>query len=154
MSAPVIERLLACAVRAREFRDVAGYEGHYSVTDDGRVWSNEHHWVTGHHGKIRRHRGAGWARQYETRAGYRVVHLKRGGHVRTISVHRLVAAAFLPNAEGLPHVNHSNLRRADNRARNLEWCSAAENKQHSASARRRYGRFAFLPLALPAANDR
>lgn len=42
-------------------------------------------------------------------------------------VHVLVANAFVPNLEQKPFVNHINGVRADNRAANLEWVTAAEN---------------------------
>lgn len=59
--------------------------------------------------------------------GYLRVCLSKSGKVKMFGVHRLVAEAFLPNPGNLPEVNHRNEIKTDNRADNLEWCSAQYN---------------------------
>lgn len=57
--------------------------------------------------------------------------VKYRGTGKALSVHRLVATAFLPNPTGLKTVNHKNGVRDDNRVENLEWMSQSENIRHA-----------------------
>lgn len=62
--------------------------------------------------------------------GYYLVILCKDGVKKTCKVHRLVAAAFLPNPDGLPFVNHIDHNRLNNNKKNLEWCSPSGNMKH------------------------
>jgi len=53
--------------------------------------------------------------------GYLNVHLYAGDGGKSIKVHRIVAAAFIPNPDNLPEINHKNEKKDDNRVENLEW---------------------------------
>ena len=46
-------------------------------------------------------------------------------------IHRLVAAAFIPNPDNKPCVNHINCNTQDNSVTNLEWVTTAENNMHT-----------------------
>jgi hypothetical protein len=48
-----------------------------------------------------------------------------------ISVHRLVALAYIDNPDKKPQVNHIDLNKLNNNALNLEWSTVSENIQHS-----------------------
>lgn len=59
--------------------------------------------------------------------GYKRVSLTIFSKHEHIRVHRLVAQAFLHNPFNKPIVNHKNGKKDDNRACNLEYCTAREN---------------------------
>ena len=62
--------------------------------------------------------------------GYYIVNLSVGGVVKTRTIHRLVAIAFLPNPYNLPCVNHRDENPKNNFVENLEWCSVAYNNTY------------------------
>lgn len=49
------------------------------------------------------------------------------GRVKSATIHRLVAKAFIPNPENKPEVDHINTIRTDNRIDNLRWVTRQEN---------------------------
>ncbi len=63
--------------------------------------------------------------------GYERLSLKIGDKYMGLSVHRLVAEAFLSNPKSLPIVNHKDSNRHNNNVENLEWCSYSENAIHA-----------------------
>lgn len=70
--------------------------------------------------------------QHRERNGYFSVTFKRNGEKKCISVHRLVAIAFVPNPNNYPCIDHINDNKIDNRAFNLQWCTHKFNnsKEH------------------------
>lgn len=69
-------------------------------------------------------------KQWKNDQGYMLVRLNNPRRVER--VHRLVAAAFLPNPGNKPFVNHVDNCRSNNNASNLEWCTQWENLNHAA----------------------
>ena len=63
---------------------------------------------------------------------YRVISLKKAdGQRYTMLLHRVVAAAFIPNPRGLPVVNHLDGNPANCHVDNLEWCTYSANTVHA-----------------------
>ena len=80
-------------------------------------------------GRIRNKKNGHILSPVPDKGGYLRIHL--GKDTVTKRIHRLVAIAFIPNVENKSQVNHINGDKMDNRASNLEWCSALENNMHA-----------------------
>lgn len=102
------------------WKDIAGYEGLYQVSNFGRV-------------KSLNYNRTGQARilKAKTSSPYDQVSLWNKGKMKYATIHRLVAVAFLSQEDGKNYVNHKNGDKRDNRAGNLEWCTCSENAIHS-----------------------
>ena len=99
------------------WKAIAGYEGLYEVSDQGRVKSlNYNHTGTE---KI--------LKPMKNTHGYLQIYLCKDGHVKTLKVHRLVAEAFIQNPNNLATVNHKDEVKTNNVASNLEWMSVKDN---------------------------
>lgn len=99
-------------------KEVAGYEGRYSVSINGELIS--------HIGKKDKILAINNVEVYK-----RQVMCDRYGNRKTHSIHRLVAEAFIENIYNKPCVNHIDGNKHNNSASNLEWVTQQENLQHA-----------------------
>lgn len=94
---------------------MVGYEGRYRVSDCGDVLSL--------------YSGRPLSQWLGKSNGYMCVHLRDGNGQQVRLVHRLVAAAFVPNDDPLAktQVDHVDGNKLNNSAANLEWVTPSEN---------------------------
>lgn len=102
------------------WKDIAGYEGRYMVSNFGRVKSM----------RCLAHDGEKIMKTVRHHTGYMIVSLGRKPR-KVFLVHVLVANAFIENKEKKPYVNHIDGNKANNKASNLEWVTAKENTSHA-----------------------
>lgn len=105
------------------WKPVVGYEGHYQVSNFGRVKSIKF-------GKEI------ILKQKQSMDGYYSVNLSKNGIVKTYLVHRLVAEAFIDNPNNLPQINHKDENKTNNNVDNLEWCSYSYNINYGTARER------------------
>lgn len=103
------------------WKDIAGYEGLYQVSNLGNV------------------RSLRYRNRYEVRElylkphnrGYLQVELHKDGKRKMVTVHRLVAMAFVEGYEESKQVNHIDENKKNNISTNLEWVTVSQNVLHS-----------------------
>ncbi|MCT0050136.1 NUMOD4 motif-containing HNH endonuclease [Lactococcus lactis] len=106
-----------------EWRDIAGFEGQYEVSNTGLVKS-----LKGKKERIMKpKRKKIFKRDGSTELGYEELVLSNGGVRTSKLVHRLVAQAFIPNPEIKSEVNHLDENKGNNSVENLQWSTRKEN---------------------------
>lgn len=104
-----------------EWKVIEGYEN-YAVSSLGRIkrLTSNNNAVAG---KV--------LKTFIATTGYPMVNLIGENGRKMLSVHRLVAKAFIPKLPGCEEVNHIDSCRSNNAAENLEWVTASGNRLHA-----------------------
>ena len=105
-----------------EWKEIADFEGLYLISSFGRVKSIINDKIL---------------TPCIVRANGLVVGLMKNGKVEKRQVSRLVAAAFIPNPDNKPCVDHIDGVRFHNFVENLRWCSINENNNFDIAIRNR-----------------
>lgn len=114
---------------------IKDYEGIYSITKIGKVWSYKR-WVKNRSDAFR-FVGGYWLNPAKDKDGYLIATLKINNKEKKKRVHRLGGQAFILNPLNKPQINHKNGVKADNRVENLEWVTQSENMLHLYATKRR-----------------
>lgn len=104
----------------------------HEVSNHGRVRSVDHRTVTNHpsvgvFSQVRK----GKMLKPVTVVGYHRVSITFHGFRRLMSVHRLVAIAFINNPLNKLEINHKDGIKTNNHVSNLEWSTSSENQKHA-----------------------
>ena len=101
------------SIEGEEWRKVNGSDN-YFVSNFGRIKRNDKKVLT----------------PEKTNRGYLRVLLSENNKMKKLSVHRVVAQAFIINKDNKPFVNHKDLNKENNHVSNLEWVTHSENCLH------------------------
>lgn len=105
-------------IRQEEWRDIPSLEGRYQASPIGRIRSILSNGTT----NVRV--------LTNLKDGYVGFSYLLNGKVKSMSVHRAVALAFIPNPNNYPYVNHKDEGKRNNCVENLEWCTAKYNTNY------------------------
>lgn len=115
-------------IEGEEWIDIRGYEASYRISNLGRVKSLKRSAKKLNGERIVPEK---ILKQSKNHGGYLGVILSLNRVKTRIPTHRFVAMHFIPNPENKPEVNHKKGIKTDNRAKELEWATKAENEKHA-----------------------
>ena len=115
------------------WKDIKGYESLYQVSNLGRVKSLARKVIKKNYVSFKKER---ILKQQTDRYGYKKVILQRNYQIKTFSIHRLVAEAFLENPYHLPQINHKDENKENNCVLNLEYCDSKYNNNYGTRNKR------------------
>jgi hypothetical protein len=111
------------------WKPILGFEGYYEISNNGLVKRAKGKTIY-KDGRI--------AFFSETilkpsinKKGYLSVYLSKNSKKHTLTIHRIVAIAFIENINNKPQVNHIDGDKKNNSVSNLEWCTNEENRVHA-----------------------
>jgi hypothetical protein len=107
------------------WKDIPGYETLYQASNLGRIKRIlfKNNIVTKKENKILKTR--------INKNNREQIMLYKNGKRKNMTVHRLVASAFLENPNNYPEVNHIDGNSLNNNVNNLEWCTKQYNMKHA-----------------------
>ena len=111
------------------WKPIKDYEEFYEVSNYGRIRSKDRIKKVPF-GRFGIQKGKVIKLQLNSRGYVRVVLSNQFGK-KAFLVHRLVAAAFIENPDGLPVINHKDFNPLNNNADNLEWTTPLGNTRYS-----------------------
>jgi hypothetical protein len=80
--------------------------------------------------------------------GYEKIVVRINGKPKTTGVHRLVAAAFIPNPLKKPECHHMDGNKLNNHYTNLQWCDAHDNRYYSRKVLKHSKVFSFKKIEI------
>lgn len=98
------------------WKDIAGYEGLYKISNTGKVLS------------LQTNKELKWLITWR---GYARVALVKNKKVKYYTVHRIVLTTFSDEKDIKPTINHKDGNKLNNSIENLEWASSKENIRHA-----------------------
>ena len=115
------------------WKEIVDYEGLYAVSNLGRVkrLKTDKKNGTGNYA-----RNEHIVSQQQNNKGYYSVSLYKNNIRKQLLVHRIVATAFIANANNYPIVNHIDENIKNNSVENLEWCTQKYNMNYGSCAKR------------------
>lgn len=135
------EFIKSISLEGEIWKDVVGYEGHYSISSFGRIICHERYIIAknGHKHYLKR-------RLIKTKQskGYHSVALHINSKRKRFYIHRLVAQAFIPNPNNKPCVDHIDCNIDNNKVENLRWVTQLENVHNPLT--RIHAKESFVPL--------
>lgn len=130
MAGDIDEDVTTEALDSEVWVAIKGMEGHYEVSNYGRLRSLDRVVFTKKGGVYLR---KGRVRKLQSSAhGYPILLLSVNGQFINVRLHRLVAEHFCHKPEGCNVVNHIDNNPMNNYYKNLEWTNLLGNSEHAA----------------------